>query len=88
MGEIERAALVAQLYAANPLRLAECAQYADVVIEYRVATANIEEHGLVVQHPRTLNPMVNPYIAIRNDALRKMQTFKVLKVDDVWIVES
>jgi phage terminase small subunit len=48
-------------------------QYADAFAEYREASKNISEHGAIVQHPRTSNPIENPYLVVRDRALRKLQ---------------
>ena len=61
-----------------------CVQYADAYLEYQEATKNIEENGLIVQHPRTLNPIDNPYMAVRDRALKKLQSFRNAKVAGLW----
>lgn len=48
-------------------------QYADAFLEYRESSRNISEHGAIVQHPRTSNPIENPYLPVRDRALRKLQ---------------
>lgn len=59
-------------------------QYADAFIDYREASANISEHGAVVQHPRTANPIPNPYLPVRDAALRKLQRMRGVKADFLW----
>jgi phage terminase small subunit len=49
-------------------------QYADAFLEYREASKNISEHGAIVQHPRTSNPIENPYLVVRDRALKKLQS--------------
>jgi phage terminase small subunit len=56
-------------------------QYADAYLEYQEATKNIEKNGLIVQHPRTSNPIENPYMAVRGRALKKLQMLPVLFAD-------
>lgn len=66
-----KAEIVAFLVAGG-VEVDSATQYADSLLEYREASANIDEHGVIVQHPRTLNPIENPYMAIRDRALRKL----------------
>jgi phage terminase small subunit len=54
----------------------QCILYADCYLEYQEATDNIEKNGLIVQHPRTTNPITNPYVAIRDRALLKIQKLR------------
>ena len=61
-----------------------CVQYADAYMEYQEATKNIEENGLIVQHPRTMNPMDNPYMSVRDRALKKLQGLKKVNSDGLW----
>jgi phage terminase small subunit len=79
-----REAAVKALVKANPGKLDSCVQYVDVWSEYREATANIQQNGLIVQHPRTMNPITNPYVAIRDSALKKMQLIRRLNVEVLW----
>ena len=46
--------------------------YADAFLEYQEATDNIAKNGVIVQHPRTANPIENPYLAIRDRAMKKL----------------
>ena len=65
---------------------ATAVQYADAFAEYREASDNIGKHGAIVKHPRTGNPIRNPYLAVRDgalDKLRKMQN-RGLDVDFLW----
>jgi hypothetical protein len=51
-------------------------QYVDLFHEYRTATLNIREFGVVAYDPRTYNAMENPYLGRRDrarDALSKMR---------------
>ena len=45
---------------------------------------NIEEHGIIVQHPRTANPIENPYLAIRDRAAKKLDGMRKVKADFLW----
>jgi phage terminase small subunit len=58
--------------------------YADAFLEYREATKNIEEHGIIVQHPRTANPIENPYLTIRDRAAKKLADMRRVKADWLW----
>ena len=60
-------------------------QYADAFLEYREASKNIAEHGSIVQHPRTSNPIENPYLPVRDRALRKLQNMRTVKgAEALW----
>jgi len=58
--------------------------YADAFLEYREASENIAEHGIIVQHPRTANPIENPYLAIRDRAAKKLDGMRRVKADFLW----
>lgn len=57
--------------------------YASAFCEYRQAAANIGEHGAIVQHPRTGNPISNPYLPIRDAALSRLLALGV-RADWLW----
>jgi phage terminase small subunit len=59
------------------------AQYADAYLEYHEAAANIRTQGAMVLHPRTSNPIENPYLQIRDRALSRMQRMKV-RAEKLW----
>lgn len=61
-----------------------CVQYADIFLEYQEATNNISENGLIVQHPRTMNPIENPYLAIRDRATKKLQSMRRIDATGLW----
>lgn len=58
--------------------------YADAYLEYKQATENIDQHGLIVLHPRTGNPIENPYLPIRRAAGRTLATLRHVKADFLW----
>jgi hypothetical protein len=60
------------------------AQYADAFLEYREASKNIAEHGAMVLHPRTANPIENPYLVLRDRALKKLQGMGNVKGEWLW----
>lgn len=59
-------------------------QYADAFLEYQTASQNIAQNGLIVGHPRTGNPIENPYLAVRDRALRKLQSMRSVKAGRLW----
>jgi len=61
-----------------------CVQYADAYLEYQEATENIGRNGLIVQHPRTTNPIDNPYMAVRDRALKKLRELRGVKSEGLW----
>jgi hypothetical protein len=48
-------------------------QFADLWLQYSEASENIVKNGTIVQHPRTLNPITNPYVAHRDSARAGMR---------------
>lgn len=84
MVDLAPAAIVEQLVEQGTRRdLA--VQYVDAFCEYREASKNISEHGSIVQHPRTSNPIENPYLVVRDRALKKLQTMRMVKnVEFLW----
>lgn len=69
----DKGRVIAYLLAENdgaPLQLVS--QYADQWSTYREAQSNIDEHGALVFHPRTGAPVQNPYLGIRDAALRHL----------------
>jgi phage terminase small subunit len=80
---MDRAAIIAGLEAKGTRRdLA--AQYADAFVEYREASENIQREGAMVLHPRTANPIENPYLVIRDRALKKLQTMRKVRAEWLW----
>ncbi len=68
----------------NGAKKVKATQYADAILEYREASKNIEENGTIVLHPRTANPVENPYLKIRDRALKKIQSIRGVKADFLW----
>lgn len=58
--------------------------YADAFCEYREASENIDRNGVIVQHPRTANPIDNPYLKIRDGALKKLQGMRNVPAAFLW----
>jgi phage terminase small subunit len=83
MGEMTREEIVATLVDKG-ITKDRATMYADAFLEYREATDNIKEHGIIVQHPRTANPIENPYLTIRDRAAAKLAKMRNLKADFLW----
>lgn len=85
MGEMSRYGIIVTLQASNPHPRSVTAieLFADAFIEYRLAQANIAEHGPVTLHPRTGAPIANPYLAVRDRAAKTLSTSK-LDASGVW----
>lgn len=59
--------------------------YADAFVTYAEAAANVAENGAIVAHPRTGEPMDNPYLRVREQAAA--QLLKIgsgLETDALW----
>lgn len=63
---------------------AKATMYADAYLEYREASENIARNGSIVLHPRTANPVENPYLKIRTGALKTLQSFRGIDADFLW----
>ena len=84
MGEvIGHAAVIAHLTAAG-VRLDIATMYADAFTDYQEACTNIREHGAIVAHPRTHNPMANPYLDVRDRARATLQKLNVRQAAGLW----
>ena len=83
MGEMTKAEVIDELVRRGESK-ARATLYADALLEYREASANIEAHGIIVQHPRTSNPIENPYLVIRDRAAKKLDGMRKVKADFLW----
>jgi hypothetical protein len=83
MEQVDHATVVSHLTAIGTPK-SEAVQYADAFCEYQEASKNISEHGVIVLHPRTSTPIENPYLQIRDRALRKLQGMRSVKADSLW----
>ena len=81
-GRSRRAEVIERLVA-QKVRRDLAAMYTDAWLEYQEASAQIAEHGLVV-HPKTGEPVVNPYVALRDGALRKLEGMRNIKAEGLW----
>lgn len=81
---MNRADILATLQRENPTaKLDRITIYADAMVEYLAAQANIQEHGTIVFHPRTGAPIDNPYLRVRNAASKVLLSIG-LRQGDLW----
>lgn len=83
MGDLVKADVV-QILVDDGVRIDVANQYADAFVEYMNCTKNIDEFGVIVKHPRTGNPIENPYLVIRDRALKKLQAMDNVQCDQLW----
>lgn len=57
--------------------------YRNLFVEYITAQRNIAANGSMVAHPKTGEPITNPYIKIRDGAHDRMGKIR-LKTDRLW----
>lgn len=76
----------ALIIADNPAaRVDDVELYARQFQTYLEAAENIEKNGTIVAHPRTGQPMENPYVKVRTSAQSSMQKMKRLrKLNLLW----
>lgn len=76
----------ALIVAENPTsRVDDVELYARQFLTYLEAAENIEKNGTIVGHPRTGQPMENPYVKVRTAAQSSMQKMKRLrKLNQLW----
>jgi hypothetical protein len=80
-----RSDIVAVLQRDNPrAKIAVVSLYADAFQTYQEATANIAQYGAIVQHPRTGQPMPNPYLPLQSAARVVLQKLAIPKTDSLW----
>ena len=58
--------------------------FADLYVEYRKAVANIAEHGSIVSHPRTNEPITNPFLAVRDKAMATLLKMRLRTPAEMW----
>lgn len=75
---------VIKILLGNGVGEAKATVYTDAYLEYQIATANIAEYGMIVKHPRTGNPIENPYLAIRDRAEKKLSRMQYLNSRGLW----
>lgn len=79
----KRKAIVERLVESGARRAA-ASQYADAYLQYQEANDNIERNGHLVRDERTMKPQPNPYLPIRDAALKTLRLYKGLKDDWLW----
>ena len=57
--------------------------YRNLFVEYITAQRNIAANGSMVAHPKTGEPITNPYVKIRDGAHDRMVKIR-LKTDRLW----
>ena len=83
---ITKAEVVEVLRRSNPAGKEQSVQmYAQSFMEYVEAVANVEANGTVCAHPRTGQPMDNPYCKVKAAAMSSMgKMLKQLDTDPLW----
>lgn len=68
----------------NPTgRTADLEIYARQFATYFEASENIQQNGVICSHPRTGQPMENPYVKLRFSSETCMQKIRI-KSDSLW----
>lgn len=66
-------------------RADDVAMYADCFMDYREAQENITKNGSIVAHPRTGQPIENPYIKVKAVAMNQLRKITTLRnVAALW----
>ena len=78
-----RKASIVRRLVADGAGLDAAVMYADLFLEYAEASDNIERHGVIVQHPRTMNPIENPYLSRRDKSRAELLRLRV-SADWLW----
>ena len=55
---------------------------------YLEAAENIQANGVIVSHPRTAQPMENPYVKVRAAAEASFGKMRMVKSDTLWAIAS
>lgn len=84
VGEVKTKDEVVETLVKQGAKRDRAVQYADACLEYQEASRNIDEHGAIVSHPRTGNPIENPYLAVRDRALKKLQSMRGVNAEGLW----
>jgi len=81
-----KADVIEVLRRSNPTAPKQSIQmYAQSFVEYLDAESNIVKNGTVCAHPRTGQPMSNPYCAIKSHAMADMgKLLKQLDTNPLW----
>lgn len=86
MDTVQKIDSLAVLRASNPrARPQELAIYADAFDSYLEAMIDISQNGNIVAHPRTAEPINNPYLGVRDRSVRVMRTSKGVNSEKLWV---
>jgi len=58
--------------------------YADQFTAYQAATANIAEFGAIIRNPRTGQAVPNPYLRVRDGALKALRGMQDVDAAFLW----
>ena len=84
MENLDKDSVIQILKKLNPaLQQSQIVMYANLFIDYTTAQRNIDKHGSMVMHPKTGEPIENPYLKIRDKAFSNLQKMRV-KADALW----
>jgi phage terminase small subunit len=83
MAEMNRAEIIAALVE-NGNRKDKAVFYTDAYLTHQEASENVQRNGAIVNHPRTGNPIINPYLQIRDTAAKTLGALKLKGADFLW----
>jgi phage terminase small subunit len=83
MATLSRDEVIAQLQARGVGR-DRAVQYADQFCAYQQASANIAEYGTIIKNPRTGQAVKNPYLAVRDAALKALRNMQDVDAAFLW----
>ncbi|HPI31684.1 MAG TPA: hypothetical protein PLR32_00100 [candidate division Zixibacteria bacterium] len=59
-------------------------QYADSFVQYQAASVNIAEYGAIIRNPRTGQAVQNPYLKVREGALKALRGMQDVDAAFLW----
>jgi phage terminase small subunit len=62
--------------------------YAQNFLLYQEATENIQQNGAIVSHPRTGQPMENPYLKVQATSEARLQKMHRMNSNELWQVQG
>lgn len=69
---------------ARGVRRDRAVMYADQFEAYQAATANLLEFGSIIKNPRTGQAIKNPYLAVRDAALKALRGMQDVDAAFLW----
>lgn len=78
---------VVEYLVARGVRRDAAVMYAEAFVEYRQAADNVTSNGTIVFHPKTGAPIENPFLVIRDKALKRLQAFRgkvAIAAEGLW----